>query len=390
MAAYLVIYFINFILSFLEIFTKTNKKIIYYISFTIIIFFIPFSYFIGADWDNYYINYYHLPTLFKSGLPMPKYIDFEIGFQYYTIFLKTFFSYDVYRIISNIIDLLIIYKISKNFTKYPATLIFIYFGINLYSIEIEALRQAKSIILFLLSLKYLEEKKIIPYIILNIIGCFFHKASIIFIPIFLFDKFILKTKKIKIKELCLLFILVFLFRDIIILLIIKIININPIFQKYVVYLNDPKRSYSLFNIIRYSIFFMPLFLVIVKENELILEEKKYFLVRNLYIFFIIIVILGNRIRFIERFNLYVSYFYCVILLYLLKISSLKKIIFILLTLLSLKQYTSFMQSPFTKDYRNIIIDKIVGSYYSIDYRIQNNNKQEKGYELFEKQYKKFN
>ena len=159
MAAYAIIYFINLILSFLEVFTKINKKILYFISFIIIIFFIAFSYFIGADWDNYYINYYHLPTLFKSGLYMPKFIDFEKGFQYYTIFLKTFFSYDNYRIISNFIDIFIIYKITKNYTKYPVTLIFIYFGINFYSIEVEALRQAKAIIIFLWSLNYLQKIK---------------------------------------------------------------------------------------------------------------------------------------------------------------------------------------------------------------------------------------
>lgn len=387
MAAYAIIYFINLILSFLEVFTKINKKILYFISFIIIIFFIAFSYFIGADWDNYYINYYHLPTLFKSGLYMPKFIDFEKGFQYYTIFLKTFFSYDNYRIISNFIDIFIIYKITKNYTKYPVTLIFIYFGINFYSIEVEALRQAKAIIIFLWSLNYLQKNKIIKFIILNIIGITFHKSAIIFIPILIFHKFILKEEKLQIKKVCVLFLALFFFRNIIIEIIKEIILENTMFYKYIVYLDGMGRNYSFINVIRNIVFFIPLvFLLAFKERRIL--TKKYFLIRNMYIFFLITFILGNKIEFIERFNLYTSYFYCVILLYLLEKKSLKKIIFIFFTLISLKQYTSFIESPFTRDYRNIIIDRINGEYYSLEYRIKNNYKGEKGKELFINKNKK--
>lgn len=387
MAAYIIIYFINLILSFLEIFTKINKKIIYFMSFTIIIFFIAFSYFIGADWDNYYINYYHLPALFKPGLHMPKFIDFEKGFQYYTIILKTFFSYDIYRVISNFIDIFIIYKISKCYTKYPVTLIFIYFGINFYSIEIEALRQAKAIIIFLWSLNYLEKNKIIKFIILNIIGITFHKSAIIFIPILIFHKFILKEEKLQIKKICVLFLALLFFRNIIIEIIKEIILENAMFYKYIVYLDGMGRNYSFINVIRNIVFFIPLvFLLTFKERRIL--TKKYFLIRNMYIFFLITFILGNKIEFIERFNLYTSYFYCVILLYLLEKKSLKKIIFIFFTLISLKQYTSFIESPFTRDYRNIIIDRINGEYYSLEYRIKNNYKGEKGKELFINRNKK--
>lgn len=387
MAAYVIIYFLNLILSFLEIFTKINKKILYFISFVIIVFFIAFSYFIGADWDNYYINYYHLPTLFKPGLQMPKFIDFEKGFQCYTIFLKTFFSYDNYRIISNFIDIFIIYIITKNYTKYPVTLIFIYFGINFYSIEVEALRQAKAIIFFLLSLKYLEEERIIKYIILNIIGFTFHKSAIIFIPVFIFHKFILKEKKLQIKKILFLFLLLFLFRDIVIFLISEIILRNIILHKYIIYLKDVGRNYSFINIVRNIVFFIPLaFLLVFKEKTFL--TKKYFLVRNMYIFFLITFILGNKIEFIERFNLYTSYFYCVTLLYLLEKKLWKKIIFIFFVLISLKQYTSFIESPFTRNYRNIVIDNIVGNYYTLDYRIKNNSKGERGKELFRNKNKK--
>lgn len=381
MAAYTIIYFINLILSFLEIFTNINKRVLCFISFVVIVFFIAFSYFLGADWDNYYINYYHLPTLLKVDLEMPKYIEFEKGFQYYTVFLKTFFSYDSYRIISNFIDIFAIYKISKHYTKYPVTLMFIYFGINFYSIEIEALRQAKAIIFFLWSLKYLEKNKLKNFILLNIIGFNFHKSAIIFVPIFIFHKLILKEKNLQIKKVCILFISLLLFRDIIILLIKEIILQNRAFYKYLIYFNNTGRNYNFINIIRNITFFMPLgFILMFKEK--IFFSKKYFLIRNMYIFFLITTILGNKIVAIERFNLYTSYFYCLILLHLLGKNFFKKIIFIFLILINLKQYNSFIKSPFTRDYRNIIIDYITGNYYSVDYRIKNNYKEKREKELF--------
>ena len=235
--------------------------------------------------------------------------------------------------------------------------------------------------------KLFTKNKIIKFIILNIIGITFHKSAIIFIPILIFHKFILKEEKLQIKKVCVLFLALFFFRNIIIEIIKEIILENTMFYKYIVYLDGMGRNYSFINVIRNIVFFIPLvFLLAFKERRIL--TKKYFLIRNMYIFFLITFILGNKIEFIERFNLYTSYFYCVILLYLLEKKSLKKIIFIFFTLISLKQYTSFIESPFTRDYRNIIIDRINGEYYSLEYRIKNNYKGEKGKELFINKNKK--
>jgi hypothetical protein len=62
---------------------------------------------------------------------------------------------------------------------------FLFFFI-FYGVEIEAnlLRNSKSIMLFLISIKYIGRKNIIQYMGLNIIGALFHTSSLIYLPLY--------------------------------------------------------------------------------------------------------------------------------------------------------------------------------------------------------------
>ena len=50
--------------------------------------------------------------------------------------------------------------------------------------EVNLMRNMKSIILFLVSISYLEKRKFIPYLILNVIGIFFHISSIVYLLLY--------------------------------------------------------------------------------------------------------------------------------------------------------------------------------------------------------------
>lgn len=52
--------------------------------------------------------------------------------------------------------------------------------------ECDLLRNFKAIILFLVSIKYLEERKPLPFFVLNTIGFLFHSTAIIFFPLYFF------------------------------------------------------------------------------------------------------------------------------------------------------------------------------------------------------------
>jgi hypothetical protein len=53
-------------------------------------------------------------------------------------------------------------------------------------IEINLLRNIKAILLFMLSLRYLQERKIVPYLLLNLIGVSFHLSAIVYFPLYFF------------------------------------------------------------------------------------------------------------------------------------------------------------------------------------------------------------
>ena len=287
MEFYIIVYILLSMFLVLENSKIKYKKIFFYGSLILSIFFISFSYYIGADWDNYYINYKFLPTLYEGYYELPAYINFEIGFQKYTIFMKTFFSYDTYRIISSIVDIIITYKIAYKYSKKPITLMSLYIPLNFFLIEVEALRQAKAICIFLYSTKYIIEKKLIRYIILNMLGVTFHFSALILFPLYYFYKEI----KLTMKKLFLILLLTYFFREILIGILDYIVQTLPFLIKYKVYLLEGiSRKMTLFNILRNLCFTLPIIFMIKNEKKLKHEIKYYFIIRNFTLLFIILMV----------------------------------------------------------------------------------------------------
>jgi hypothetical protein len=116
------------------------------------------------------------------------YFGVEPLFCLYLAIIKSFFSnYLVWSIFNTAVDILLISIVINYFNiknKSLFLLLFCVFGG--ISFEIDALRNAKSIYIFLISLRFLREKKIIGYLLLNIIGCFFHISSVVYIPFYFF------------------------------------------------------------------------------------------------------------------------------------------------------------------------------------------------------------
>jgi hypothetical protein len=147
--------------------------------------------FIYSDWQNYYVFFKELPTLFDllADFRLFKVVDnsyWEKGFIFYSIILKTISSnYFFYQCLSLIIDHIILYfffkKYIPNYIIFGFAMFYIFGGLE---ISINLLRNVKSIILFLISIKYCRGKKIIPYILLNIFGSLFHIASLLYIPLY--------------------------------------------------------------------------------------------------------------------------------------------------------------------------------------------------------------
>jgi hypothetical protein len=116
----------------------------------------------------------------------------EPGFIFYMFFMKTFFhDFGVFVFISFLIDLLIMFYVAKRYTgKYVALAIVVFYIMGGIMIEANLLRNSKALMCFLLSLPFLENKKFVQYLLLNVLGSLFHATGLLFIPLY----FILNKK----------------------------------------------------------------------------------------------------------------------------------------------------------------------------------------------------
>lgn len=188
----------------LKSFTDKNRILI--ISVLLLIFF-GLRGFVYSDWLPYYECFLHSPTIYDGYSAINHFFVnnyFEKGYLLLNILVKSIFNnWYFFQFVNYGIDFFIIYHFFKNTVPNQIILCFcFYFTFSGLFMEINLMRNIKSIMIFISSLKYIRQKKFMPYLFLNIIGIFFHITAAIFIPLY----FILNKKNHK-KYLLLCFIL---------------------------------------------------------------------------------------------------------------------------------------------------------------------------------------
>ena len=135
--------------------------------------------FVGWDWYNYY------PDFFQDKFA------YEKGYRFFVKSVRALYpNFNFFIGINTVIDFLLLGYILKKYSKYPVFTLLLYLTINGLSLEIDVMRNVKSILLFLVSIQFIENRNFIPYILLNIVGSSFHVSSLLYIPLY----FILNLK----------------------------------------------------------------------------------------------------------------------------------------------------------------------------------------------------
>lgn len=169
---------------------KRSYKYFRLISMLLIPFiFIGLRGFVFTDWYSYYPLFQSTPTLFDSKELINKFLDaytLEPGFLIYNIIIKSIFrDYFFYQLVNFLIDyIIIIYFFKKYLKDYWYLGIYFFFLYNGNLIEINLFRNSKAMMLFLLSVPYIKQKKFLKYFLLNLLGITFHISSIIYIPLY--------------------------------------------------------------------------------------------------------------------------------------------------------------------------------------------------------------
>ncbi|MDR2406564.1 MAG: EpsG family protein [Bacteroidales bacterium] len=181
------------VLIFLSIPVLPNGRIPVYTcfrtGFTIfaLILFIAFRAYVYADWVFYESFYEKVPSLLIGLKEIGSYLNrgIEPGFVLYVSFCKIFSSeYLVFQAMSSLVDIVVLYYFFKQYIPDNIIMGFAAFYVWGLYMEMDLLRNVKAIMLFLISIKYLRPKKIIPYMLLNLAGILFHISSLFYIPFY--------------------------------------------------------------------------------------------------------------------------------------------------------------------------------------------------------------
>lgn len=186
---YLTIAVLLFSLSNFE-WKKQTKEITIIFVFIILLVFWGLRGHLYTDYINYYPFFQQLPDITNLTWRYFANNEFENGFVIYSSIIKTICpSYYFWIFVNSLIDLIILTYFFKKYSNSTLWSYIFLFGFMGLIIEINLLRNAKSIMLFLLSLPFLMKRKFLPYLFLNLIGASFHSSSFLYIFVY----FILNT-----------------------------------------------------------------------------------------------------------------------------------------------------------------------------------------------------
>lgn len=177
---------------------------VYFCFFLFSIVFIGCRSFIAADWLNYYPFFERSPVIPDGIQVISKFLkksEFELGHAIATIICKTFVdNYLFFQFVYFLVDLIILHYFFKEYCgKYYFLGWALFYVFNGFNLEIIIIRNAKALALFLLSIKYMNNRKFGKYLLLNILGAFFHRSAVLYIPLY----FLPKIKRNKVCELIL-------------------------------------------------------------------------------------------------------------------------------------------------------------------------------------------
>ena len=136
----------------------------------------------GTDWEPYY-DYFNLVTI------DPDYGYMEPGFTWLCYFNSQYMNYTWHLGVMALLCILPIAKRVKEFSPFPLFSLLIWFTVSFA--HMFPVRQTIAISLFVFSWKYIQERRLIPFLCMIALAATFHLTVLIVIPIyFLWNKHI--------------------------------------------------------------------------------------------------------------------------------------------------------------------------------------------------------
>lgn len=395
MFIYNIVFTINFLLAFINILNKKSSKTLLKISFVILNLFLCLKYMNGIDWTNYQLIYLKIPNFFEVlrdnnfGMGLDQRNRSEIFFYLsMSIFKLLKINYEIYQYIVLTYIMYIMYSTFEKYSKYSLIGIFLYFNCFMLTNFFEPiLRQLISIGIFYISINDIEKRKKIRYVLKILTAYLFHSSALMLL-IFYF----IPRKKIKKNLLLLLFFFILMLDKYLENILICIGKLIPILSKYVFYFQVEK--YGATDAINTG-FFLKISLAIIlglfiernRKYLSITNEKRFYIILNLYWINEIFFILKRQVTIFLRVQMYFEIFYAIILMFLIEILVKKygkKISILLFLIYTIFSYRTMFLSinvwkgtddtkffPYTNYLTEIIFNKnMKRDYKKIEYRLE--------------------
>lgn len=154
-----------------------------YLAWFVVFVFIGLRGHVYSDFISYYPFFEDLPNIFS--LNLDDYELVEPGFVIYSSLIKTIApNYFIWVAINTFLDLLVFNWVFKRYTASQILPLLFFLAFQGLIIEFNLYRNVKAMDLFLLSIPFLQQRRILPYMALNILGVVFHSSALLYIPLY--------------------------------------------------------------------------------------------------------------------------------------------------------------------------------------------------------------
>lgn len=182
------------ILAVCGIYYKSSSEKTTYInvlSIILFVFFFGLRGYVAYDWTSYCPEFYDLPDLHTMlTLPIKKW-TWEPGFMIFGIFCKWIYpNYLFFQFVISLLNAILLFRFFRKYVDNIPFALLLFCTMGGLEISINLLRNSVAIFLFINAIKYIVEKKPLPYFAICALACTFHLSSLAYFPMY----FILNRK----------------------------------------------------------------------------------------------------------------------------------------------------------------------------------------------------
>jgi len=186
---YLICFGILFVLAVLnlQMHDRLSKQILSGLSAILLIGIAGLRYETGGDWDAYTKLFESFPTFSRLIGHPASFADLTVeeGFALLCAFVKSLGGtvQHLFFVVTTI-NICLITSALQKYTKYPVVALLCYYGILYFNLEMIYIRQATAVAMCFFALQYIPSKRIVPYMVMILLACTFHRVAALMIPLY--------------------------------------------------------------------------------------------------------------------------------------------------------------------------------------------------------------